>query len=399
MKAFFLWIHKWLGLISGIVVFILGITGCIYVFHDDLKVLVYPGKYYLSPVKDQKPLPLSQLISIAGNELPSGEKISRVDLYPAPGRTWIFRAAKTDENAFGHWNYQVYNKRVFVNPYSGKVQAVEDSRTEFFQVVLQMHMNLLLGKKAGHVVVGYSTVIFLVLLITGLVLWWPKKWSKRTMKQSFKLDFGLKWKRLNYDLHNILGFYSLLFALLIGITGLVFSFPEFKTFYTDTLNRIGSRESAKIKTTEQFETVPFRTTQTLDNALFYALENYPEADMMSIRLRDSDEEFHDIQIRLEKGRSGAHRWYYFNQKDGQISKVKSSEGLRPGDKLAALNYDIHVGSIGGWPTKILAFMVSLISASLPVTGFLVWWYKHKKTPAGGRTSGGRKPTKKRKLPA
>ena len=237
-----------------------------------------------------------------------------------------------------------------------------------------MHMNLLLGKKIGHPLVGYSTVIFIILLITGMVLWWPKKWTKRSAKQSFAFDFKLTWKRINYDLHNVLGFYSLLFALIICITGLVFSFPAFKTFYVDSLNTF-SAETVKKK--ENFEPVPQKLESSLDNALLFALQKHPDADMMSIRLRDSTEEFHDIQIRMLKDRTGKFNWYYFNQSDGQVSKVKSSEAGKVGDKLAGLNFDLHVGNIWGYPTKILAFVISLICASLPVTGFLVWWNKRK----------------------
>jgi uncharacterized iron-regulated membrane protein len=387
IKKSFLWLHKWLGLITGIVVFLVSITGCIYVFQDDLKLLFYPDKYFTQSSSDNKiPLPLSQLITLAQEQVEKEEVISRVDLYPASDRTWVFRALKINEEAFGHWNYQVYNKRVFINPYSGEVQAVENTKYEFFQVVLQMHMNLLLGKKAGHPLVGYSTVIFIVLLITGMVLWWPKKWTKRSAKQSFSLDFKLAWKRLNYDLHNVLGFYSLIFALIICITGLVFSFPAFKTFYVDNLNKL-SAETEKKK--DNFEPVPQKLESSLDNALTFALQKHPDADMMSIRLRDSTEEFHDIQIRMLKDRTGKFNWYYFNQSDGQVSKVKSSENGKVGDKLAGLNFDLHVGSIGGYPIKILAFIASLICASLPVTGFLVWWNK-KKPKNKSRVKKGRK---------
>lgn len=375
IKKSFLWLHKWLGLITGIVVFLVSITGCIYVFHDDLKLLVYPDKYFIKDIsKSKTPLPLSELIPVAQKAVPKGEVITRVDLYPAYDRTWVFRALKLNEDGFGHGNYQVYNKRVFVNPYSGEVQAVENTKYEFFQVVLQLHMNLLLGKKVGHPIVGYSTLVFILLLITGMVLWWPKKWSKRSAKQSFSLDFKLSWKRINYDLHNVLGFYSLLFALIICITGMVFSFPWFKTFYVDSLNKISKKvEEAKA----DFKPVPQQLESSLDNALVFALQKHPGADMMSIRLRDSTEEFHDIQIRELKDRTGKFSWYYFKQADGQISKVKTSNAGGIGDKLAAINFDLHVGSIAGYPTKILAFVISLICASLPVTGVLVWWNKRK----------------------
>ncbi|MEG1025308.1 MAG: PepSY-associated TM helix domain-containing protein [Flavobacterium sp.] len=379
IKKGILWLHKWLGLFSGLVVLIVSLTGCVYVFHDDLKVLFYPEKYYVaeqSPSNEVvKALPLSTLTAIAQKALPNNEEITRIDLYPAKNRTWVFRAVKTNEDALTYAAYFTYNKRVFVDPYTGKVQAVENSKTEFFQLVLQLHMNLLLGKKLGHTIVSVSTILFLILTVTGLVLWWPKKWKAKTLKKGIAFDFKVKWKRLNYDLHNILGFYSLLFALLLGFTGLLFSYPSLKELYSNSFNKLDRNESVK---TISFDTVTQQDVTSLDNALVYTLAKHPSADMMSVRLR-KDEALHDIQVRLQKDRTGSYVWYYFNKEDGQISKIKNSNQAQTGDWLAGMNYDLHVGNFGGIFTKILYFLASLICASLPVTGFIIWWNKRKKS--------------------
>lgn len=378
VKKSVLWLHKWLGLLSGLVVLIVSLTGCIYVFHDDLKVLFYPDKYYIAQqsVNNQsaQALPLSTLTAIAQNALPDGEEVSRIDLYPAKDRTWIFRAVKTNEEALTYTAYFKYNKRVFIDPYTGKVQAVENSKTEFFQLVLQLHMNLLLGKKIGHTVVSVSTIMFLILTVTGLVLWWPKKWKFKTLKKGLSFDFSVKWKRLNYDLHNVLGFYSLLFALLLGFTGLLFSYPSLKEFYSNSFNKLSTNEPAK---TISFNTVPQQKASSLDNALVYTLAKHPLADMMSVRLK-KNEGLHDIQVRMLKNRTGSFVWYYFNKNDGQITKIKSSNQTPAGDWLAGMNYDLHTGAFGGIFTKILYFLASLVCGSLPVTGFIIWLNKSKK---------------------
>lgn len=337
IKKGVLWLHKWLGLFSGLVVFIVSLTGCAYVFHDDLKVLFYPEKYYVvqQSVNNQpvQALPLSTLTAVAQKALPQGEEITRIDLYPAKNRTWVFRAVKTNEDALTYAGYFKYHKRVFVDPYTGKVQVVENSKTEFFQLVLQLHMNLLLGKKIGHTVVSVSTIMFLILTVTGLVLWWPKKWKVKTLKKGLTFNFSVKWKRLNYDLHNILGFYSLLFALLLGFTGLLFTYPSLKEIYTDTFNKLDRNNSIDAF---PFDAVPQQHEHTLDNALVYVLTKQPSADMMSVRLKKNDA-LHNIQVRLQKDRTGSYVWYYFNRNDGQISKIKNSNKMQTGDWLAGMN--------------------------------------------------------------
>ncbi len=322
------------------------------------------------------PLPLSELLEIAQEALEKEETVSRVDLYPAPDRTWVFRAQETDEQAFGYWNYYVYYKRVFINPYTGEVTAIENSKTEFFQLMLQLHLHLLLGKKYGHPIVGYSTAIFAVTLLSGIVLWWPKKWKGKTLKRSIWFNIKTKWKRFNYDLHNVLGFYSFLLALAIAITGLVFSFPGFKMSYTTFLNSFSTGNQPLLSLPQS--PIDSIYIDPLDNALHYALEKHNDAGMMSIRLRSSNIPVLDIQVRLDEQRSGLFEWYYFDKNNLYIKEIKSSKSLSGGDKIASLNYDIHTGNIRGIWTKVLAFFVSLICAILPVTGYIIWWNKSRK---------------------
>src|SRR5690606_25691131 len=125
LKKKILWLHKWLGLLSGIIVFLVSISACIYTFQNELKLIFSPEKYYVNQeLNESKPtLPLSQLTEIAEKAIGSDVPVSRIDLYPAPNRTWIFRAMESDENAFGYWNQVKFYKRAFVNPYNGEVQA------------------------------------------------------------------------------------------------------------------------------------------------------------------------------------------------------------------------------------------------------------------------------------
>jgi len=374
-----IWLHKWLGIISGVVVFILSVTGCVYVFQDELKLAVYPERYYIENTEStQEPLAVSVLLNKAQRALGSEQKITRLDLFPDKNRTWIFRAAKTNEQAFGHWNYQEYYKRVFVNPYSGEVQAVENTKYEFFQVVLQLHLNLLLGKKIGHPIVGISTILFTVLLLSGIVLWWPKQWKWYNLKKRLTLSFSVNWKRLIYDLHNVLGFYALWIALLFAITGLAFAYPGFKKSYVSIFNAVDNRTIAS----NQQE--PSTNIFNLDDALSYTLAKHVQADMMSLRLKPSGDK-QDIQVRLQKDQTGKFVWYYFNFTDGVLDDLKSSETNRLGDQMGAMNYDLHVGNFGGRGTKILYFLMSLICASLPVSGYLMWMNKSRKKKRRSRS--------------
>ncbi|MEK6493324.1 PepSY-associated TM helix domain-containing protein [Myroides odoratimimus] len=382
MKKFMLWLHKWLGLITGIVIVIVSITGSIYVLHDDLKKVIYPDNFYVNDFSDQvnrEALSLSFLQNLAQQAVGKHYPINRVDIYPAKDRTWVFRTLKTDKKAIGYWNEVTYYKRVFINPYTGKVQKVENTKKEFFYVVLQLHRNLLLGSKIGGWVVGGSTVLFIIITITGLILWWPKRWKGKTFRRSFLFDFSVNWKRLNHDLHNLLGMYTFFLAIVIGITGVLFAFPKFRTSVETTLNKV-DEEKFQVMEPNAFDIVPQITSNTLDNAVFYALDKFGYADMMSIRLSKDEEVPHSLQIRLEKDKTSKFEWLYFDKKSGEITMRTDHTytSIALGTKVNSLNFDLHVGTIWGYPTKVLAFIGSLICASLPITGFVIWYNKQRK---------------------
>src|SRR5690606_11844945 len=84
-----------------------------------------------------------------------------------------FNQGKEGLDVFWYGDQVKYFYRVYINPYTGEVLKAENTKWEFFNIVLWLHMSLLLGE-LGHELVAYGVLLFVVLLITGLVLWWPK---------------------------------------------------------------------------------------------------------------------------------------------------------------------------------------------------------------------------------
>ena len=151
-------IHLWLGLTSGLVVFILGLTGAIYCFAPELQNL---QPYRHVPEAGKPFLPPSQIKQIAEKQLP-GKTLQRI-YYDARDRSVMVLFSKKD----------VYSYSVFINPYNGGVLKVRNNDKDFLSVVLQIHRTLLIPY--GHEIIRWSTVIFIFMLISGIILWWPKK--------------------------------------------------------------------------------------------------------------------------------------------------------------------------------------------------------------------------------
>ena len=113
-----------------------------------------------------------------------------------------------------------------MNPYNAGIIAIVDQE-DFFHFIDEGHTNLWMPPQVGRQVVSWSTLIFFLMLITGIALWWPKRWNRKNRDQAFKVRWKSKFKRLNYDLHNVLGFYSLIVSVLFAFTGLMMGFAWF----------------------------------------------------------------------------------------------------------------------------------------------------------------------------
>lgn len=386
-------LHLWLGLSSGLVIFILAITGCIFCFQKELKDIFYTGRMFINSAIGQ-PLPLDSLKLTAQQALGNQYPITFIEYRPGSNKTVQFRASKINANALTYNGQVVYNKTVFVNPYTGRVQAIENTKWEFFNVVLQLHFSLLFNN-IGHQVIGWSTVIFILMLIMGLILWWPK--NKAAIKQRFKFDWQktTQWKRKNYDLHNVPGFYSLMFALLIALTGLFFAFPWFNNSVRWIAN--GGKTMQQPPTLKS-DTTQMAATGLLNNMLQTTNNHSPKAQFYFISMPLKSETpyvvtaMHNAKNYLKRSQ------FFYDRNTGKLLRERPYQKQTGAEKFVFMVYDIHIGKIGGLPGQILVFIVSLIAASLPVTGFYIWWGRQtQKKPPAARQASGHKAARQKKI--
>lgn len=379
-------IHLWLGLSSGLVVFILGITGCLYAFIDEIKPLVYRSRMYVEVPASAQRLPIAVLKANAEKALGEKYKLQVAEVNLKPGRTTSFRSLKVNPGATLYNNYMEYYYRVYVNPYTGKVVKIENSKWEFFNLVVTVHVSLLLGPKVGHQIISWSVLIFVVLLISGIILWWPKNKAAAKQRFSFKWKDTTKWKRKNYDLHNILGFYAMIILLVIALTGLVWSFEWFGNSVQWVANGGKTYEPVKPVFSDTMDANVFSP----DRIMHAALQKHPQASMFFMTIPKDNKSAVSVFARMDGKALYRSSRSQYDQHTARLLTTTSFNTMNNGEKSRALNYDLHVGSILGLPGKILAFFASLIAASLPLSGFYIWWGRRNKTNAKKQT----KPIKK-----
>lgn len=368
------WLHLWLGLASGVIVLIVCLTGCIWVFNEEITGLMEPETKI---EKQDKPvITPSQLTAIATRLYP--DKVASYANYQQGRAINLNLRGKKQEGRRGG------GTSLKINPYTGEVISTvvhKKGEVDFFRFILNGHRFLWLPFAIGRPIVNYGTLIFVVLLITGLIWWYPKKWNKSTRDKSFKIKWGASFKRVNLDLHNVLGFYSLIFLLFIALTGMVYGikwYSESLYWVTSGGDKLGEFDRLQ---SDSLQVGKFFTPEkAMDAAWNTVIKKHPKSQGFYYNFPDTSKAKATINITVypNTGQFYNNQSYTFDQhtlKDlkgkGVYSVPFEESGF--GGKLRKMNYDIHIGSILGFPGKVLAFLAALIGASLPITGFLIWY--------------------------
>ncbi len=372
-KIFILFLHRWLGLITGIIVFILGITGCLFAFHQEISHWMRKDLLYVDSPQEQT-LPIKVLQQKAAAALGVEYLPYGLTTYKNPRRTWSVMNYEGGAESWTYFGTIKDYRTLYINPYTGEVAGIVNEEEDFFQIVKGIHWSLLLATPIGQPIVTWATVIFIVMLISGMILWWPKRWNKAGRQKSFKIKWGSSWRRVNYDLHNVLGFYFLIVSFIIAFTGLYWYFPwAQKAMNFAVTGEFELPEPTVKKVTSNLQSGK-SVSKPLQAVYKKAWNTYPRAYSIAIVAPSDSTDTIRANIRPDGDTYYQNSFVTFDQKTGQLMSKGFYTGMSTG-----MNYDIHVGSIGGLPGKIIAFFASLLTASLPVTGFIIWWDRNKRT--------------------
>jgi len=360
-------VHLILGLSSGIIVFILGITGCILAFEVEIRNLTEPYRF-VNP-SNKTVLPPSALKTIAETTLVSKKAVS----IEYPGNAKAAIASFYDETHY---------ERTYLNPYSGEVLKHKNMTKDFFRFILDGHFYLWLPNNIGQPIAESATLVFLILMITGLILWWPK--NKAARKQRFSVKWNVRWRRRNYDLHNVLGFYMTWVAIFIAITGLVFGFQWFakSAFWISSGGKNWIEHQNPVSDTTKTTVL----VNMADRFWQHHQATVKQSESLGIFFATKKTDPLILVVNHKPGTYYNSDFYHYDQYTGiKLPATGSYAGkfknAPVADKIVRMNYDMHVGAILGLPGKILAFFASLLAASLPITGFIMWWGRRKKKTA------------------
>jgi uncharacterized iron-regulated membrane protein len=420
MKIFFRNLHLYLSLASGLIIAVMCFTGGVLVFEKELEQAWHPERYFVVPATTPRQ-PLTQLTAAVRAYKPDA-KITGVKVYADTTRTVEIslagapggpddgrkpEAARAERGGQPNDGAREKSREgrgkegkggkeagkgggeggrgpvVFVNPYTAAVTGELNYRETFFFTMMALHRGMV-GGAVGKLVVGVSTLLFLVIIGTGLVLWWPA--SRKAVRQRLQLKWSGGWKRLNHDLHVVLGFYSALVLFVFAFTGLAWSFEWFnKGIYAVTNSPMdrpeppvsmvpaGAAAVAAAAPTAQTEPTPATPGLTADAALAQAQKLAPLAVYYSLQLpKDATGSIKVATLRPNAVYDNATDEVYLDQYSGSVLKSQTYEQRNLGQRVRGLFKPVHTGAIFGWPSKIVSLVVCLLGVTFPITGTIMW---------------------------
>lgn len=374
-------IHLWLGLSAGLVVFISLLAAAVFVWEEELTEWYHHDKVFVQSVHANR-LPVDTLAAKAKAVALADSTVTYMEMERDPAKAYCFISYQPSKSKGWTWasGMDAYS-RIYVDQYTGEVLGVIDLRYDWIFCTRMLHQCLLIHYDVGHYIVGFATLIIVIMVVTGIVLWWPK--NKAAFKQRiwFRWKDTTRWKRKNYDLHNIGGIYSFFFIIIFALTGLVWTFD----WWEDSIYRMLGSDPKKVFPKPPVpEPAGDARNNTLDLVLADATKRIAGWESIGVSL-PGKKPGHAIAVYVKytSGRSGWNESdnYYYHPRTAAMYHTTTHDQKTLAAKWRNSNYPIHVGSIYGLPTKLLATFIALFCASLPVTGFYIWWGRRNKATA------------------
>lgn len=344
-------LHLYTGLIVGLLASLTGVTGSLLVFSHEIDELLYPHLLHSQAPAGRSSATL-QAVADAVEKAHPGVAVQAV----SPPQT-------------GHRVYDVRLKgglRVYVDPYTTAILGRRRSTDHPVGFVFALHKELLSGE-TGSNVVGVAGLLLLVLGASGVYLWWPKK----GLRQGFSIKWGANWKRINFDLHRVIGAVAVTVLSLIALTGATLVWGAEVTNWMHQVT--GMPRRAKVAVAPAGERKPL----SLDDLASRADAALPGASTTRITLAAKPTAPVVFRKRFSKeihpnGMSFVHLDPY----TGAVLLTESALIAPGGARLLNLRYPLHIGEYGGWPVRVFYVFVGLTPAVLYITGILMWWNRY-----------------------
>lgn len=360
-------IHLWTGLILGLWLVMIGLTGSVLAWRSE-----FTGWEARMRVGAPKPRAGESIISpsraIAAFKAANPKLTPERGFFLPPGEYGYYLM-----NSFGQKNGESQTLIYLVNPVTGQTYPPVDRSTLWVETFEHLHAELIAGAK-GNIANGVLSFVALFLLATGAWLWWPSNWKQ--FKQRISIKRGTTLRRTLYDWHNVLGIYLFGLLFLLTLTGVVLVWNG----QTDkSLTKwVDARTSARKPKVQGSETVsggqmpnivPRGQMLGVDELVTRARAAVPGATLLFISLPSQA----DLPFQTAFDPIGFNNGLVLFDPYSGERLAANGDTFSTGEKTLKAVGDLHYGWFGGAWSKFFYSLSGLLPLGLYLTGLLMWW--------------------------
>lgn len=348
------WLHLAIGLLAGSLVFLMSVTGVLMAFERQITERA-DGFHIAIPAGSSALGPEFLLEKIRGaKQAPSSLGFER-----DPSKAVAYQYGK--------------DKTVFADPYTGESLGNGNTTVRgFFKFILSWHRWL--GREGaaqswGRQIIGIGNVMFLFLLVSGIFLWFPKRWTRSGVKAVTLIQKRLKGRARDWNWHNVFGFWAAIPLLVIVACGTVISQPWANALVFRLAGEKLPPQGEKKKTTP----LPLPQNLTgLDAALAVVKSTSPGWQTIQLQLPFTRSATFAVSD-SHRGRPDLRRQITVDLESASILKTEGFGDLGPGRQTRTWIRWLHTGEAGGLPGQSIAGLAAAASAVLVWTGFSLSW--------------------------
>ena len=375
-------IHLWLSVPTGIIITLVCFSGAMLVFEKEITEAIKPELYFVKEAKGE-PIPMQELMEKVEETLPDSVSISGVTVFADSTRTYQVSLSKPRRAS------------IYVNQYTGEVTG-RSERLPFFDTMFHLH-RWLLGSSSGvgKLLTGICTLVLVFILITGILMWLTNR--NKPLKASLAIHVTKGWGRFWHDLHVAGGIYTTIFLLAMALTGLTWSFSWYRTgfyacFGVESSEKGGAHgeggnshgEGRGSRGEGRYSHGDGRNNhegKRGEGRGFHRRSPYRHWEDVLNEVALKNPGYQQITLKPEvaevvsEGRLSmrAADKYSYDRRSGEITDVQLYSAGKKDTKVRSGVYMVHTGSWGGIITRILNFLAAFIGATLPLTGYWLWF--------------------------
>jgi len=357
-------LHLWAGIILSLYMILIGITGSLLVFRVELEAASglkpWHGMRAVEPFAD-----ISTVVQNVTEAYPRSRIISVSTPTDAdPIFVALVQSGGMEMAQFG----------VAADPKTGKVLGQIPRRDSWIDFIQRLHVNLLFGR-TGRQANGVAAGFLMLLNITGLVIWWP---GLKTWKRALTVDVRRNWRRINFDLHRAIGFWTIAIVSLWAISAIYFAWSK---EVTTLVNRISPIVTAKPPVVAAIQAQRGAAESDLGAMIAQARAMDPGTALKGVAFPFSRRA--PLRIFMRRGNGVGYEYadtLYFDPYSGNhLATWRYGVNESLGDWFVWSQIPLHFGTYWGLSFKVLWAILGLSIPILTVTGMLMYWNRWLRT--------------------